>query len=394
MEQTIVDSTYLHFYNLIKPYSSITVIFITTEKESRSSVTTQKKLQEIARKNPNKNIILLHYPHCQGVMAHQLNYALDYIRKVYQNSFQNIWIGVYNADSRIDSVFLNDILARINSDLSFTCYQQYSYFLSPTLKRKSIINSAALWQNRWSLLFEYARARFQIGLERLLKRLPSKFYGLLTLLFGKMNYVIGHGLFIRLDTITQEGGFSELTINEDAYLGLCLCNDETSIYPLPYFESAEFTNKLCTYIRQQAVWFNGPLYAFQYLFLYWKRKTNKCLNHFSNAFKLFLHSIYWLCSPLILLVYIPIVSFMTYQWIGILLWIIFVILYLPVVHKLVVLCLNNLTDIKKGWSKPSYFCVLAYFVHTFGPILTIVNLFRRKNNIDNKYKTERNDTSI
>lgn len=83
-----------------------------------------------------------------------------------------------------------------------------------------------------------------------------------------MNYVIGHGLYIKVIDLKTLGGFPEDTINEDACLGYLLNCNNIKIIPIPFLEKAESPNKVSIYIKQQTTWFNGPWYAFQY----WKCK--------------------------------------------------------------------------------------------------------------------------
>ena len=79
-----------------------------------------------------------------------------------------------------------------------------------------------------------------------------------------MNYVIGHGLYIRRSVLQSVGFFPENSINEDAFLGFLLNEARIKIIPFKELEHAEFVDRIDSYIKQQNVWFNGPFDAFKY----------------------------------------------------------------------------------------------------------------------------------
>ena len=105
------------------------------------------------------------------------------------------------------------------------------------------------------------------------------------------------------------------------------------------------------------------------------------------AFKLFLHALYWLLAPILLLFICPICITNLYQ-LG--LWIGTVLLYLPIMHFIVEKSIVNLEDIKAG-SVPhaSLWCIPFFAIHCFGPIRNLYFQLRKQNSIDYKYKTER-----
>lgn len=109
-------------------------------------------------------------------MAHQLNYAIDQLEKI--NSSLNFWIGIYNADSRISVSTIDYIINNINQKgCLHKCFQQYSWYITKSNKSHDILNSAALWQTRWTLVFELARVRFQAALDS--AKLPDSIYFIL-----------------------------------------------------------------------------------------------------------------------------------------------------------------------------------------------------------------------
>jgi cellulose synthase/poly-beta-1,6-N-acetylglucosamine synthase-like glycosyltransferase len=412
-EQNIAESTYQHFFNIIENRPACHVVFVTTEKEKPpiGIPYTRTILEQAANRQPHPRIHLFHYPLTRGVMAHQLNYAIKQIRQHHPDD--NFWIGVYNADSRITNDVLDYVLPRFSMEPYRECaFQQYSWYPAPQdSKAGSILYSAALWQTRWSLTFEIPRVLFQLRLDELFRWVYKSFpvqiarpiVGITEILIEKMNYVIGHGLFIHAKTIHQVGGFPEDTINEDAFLGYLLNNERIPIYPIPFLEQAEFAPSIAIYIRQQTSWFNGPWYAFQYLWYYLKgpnpkhpyrpackKNTASILRAVALAMKLFCHAIYWLFSPILLLILLPISLFYTAGWGGLVIWVAVVVAHLPLTHWLTRIVAAAHVQQTHQLPKPSlFFCVGFFAIHCIGPFRNLILQVKRQNTIDRKYKTER-----
>lgn len=390
-EQKIIRETVQHFYSIVEEFKNVYVIFITTNKEIDQVNSTYKLIRNLIVEKRMTNIRLINYPSKNGVMAHQLNYGLKFIKENFEKKV--FWVGIYNADSRINRGTILYILSKIK-DGEECVYQQYSYYPLPKgQNKKSIIGSASLWQTRWSINFEIYRVLFQLKLSFYLKKINNTFFKILVeSIFEKMNYVIGHGFFSRSDILEKVGEFSETTINEDAILGYLLNCNRILIKPIPYFERADFAPNLLIYIRQQAVWFNGPLYAYNYFKIYLLKRTKN--NFYENlralilATKLFLMAFYWLVSPILLLIILPYYI----DCYKVLLSLIFIIiLNLPLIHKYIK---NSLKDISEcdynSLANPSViYCTIFYLLHSVGPILCIIKIIFRKNTIKNKYKTER-----
>ncbi|WP_044640747.1 glycosyltransferase family protein [Risungbinella massiliensis] len=409
-EQGLAKSTYMHFKKLVQDRPNFHVVFVTTEKEVPSAGLshTRDMLVEIANKEPFSRVKLFHFPFTQGIMAHQLNYAVEQIRKEQPDG--DFWIGIYNADSRIDGRVLDYVSGQAATvNYKNSCFQQYSWYpITRGVKAKSFIGSAALWQNRWSLTFEIPRVLFQLRFNSFLNRMPKPVKNILELLLEKMNYVIGHGLFIHAQTLQKAGSFPEDTINEDAFLGYLLNNERINIYPLPFLEEAEFAPNLDIYIRQQTTWFNGPWYAFQYFKYYLKGdslvhpfrpKCKKDVYSISRAFilavKLFCHSIYWLFSPLLLLIIFPASLVYFADWKVFIVWLVLTIAHLPLTHYFTRLVVTRHVQDPRKVSKASIlFCIGFYFIHCLGPLRNLYRQLKGENTIHKKYKTEHQDVKI
>lgn len=391
-EQKIIKETVQHFHSIVEEFKNVYVIFITTNKEINQVISTYKLIKNLITEKRTSNIILINYPEKKGVMAHQLNYGLEFIKQNFEK--KAFWFGIYNADSRIDRRTILYILSKGKNDDEECVYQQYSYYPCPVEQnKKSIIGSASLWQTRWSINFEIYRVLFQLKLVFYLKKINNIFFKMIfESIFEKMNYVIGHGFFSKSDTLEKIGGFSEATINEDAILGYLLNCNRILIKPIPFFEKADFAPKISIYIKQQAVWFNGPFFAYNYFKIYLSKKSIfdffDRLRAFILATKLFSMAIYWLISPILLLIILP-YYINSYKVLLILLFI--TILNLPLIHKYVKKSLKNISECDyNSLANPSIiYCVIFFLLHSIGPILCIIKTIFKKNTIKNKYKTER-----
>ncbi|WP_025681356.1 glycosyltransferase [Paenibacillus massiliensis] len=401
-EQVIARDTYLHFRSLVTHRSGCEVLFITTARErQREDIPhTNEVLRQAQTAFPSPGIHILHYEDASGVMAHQLNFAVEQLRAKHKDG--DFWIGIYNADSRIDERVLDYVEHQAAQKGRECCFQQYSYFPLPIgAASRSNISSAAQWQNRWSVLFELTRVRYQVAFVRLWSRLPHSLgpiKSMLEIIAEKMNYVIGHGFYAHNEVLGRMGGFPEENINEDACLGYRLNVHRIPIYPVPILEQAEFTNRISVYIRQQSVWFNGPFHAFKYftqLLHQGERTAWETLRAAVLATKLFLLAIYWLFSPSVLLLVLPIWTTLLFGWWGFAASILFILAYLPGVHYLIARLIRQhtrqLTSDQVVLPRSSLYCVSAYLIHCWGPCLNMAQQLRGRNNKTEKYKTQRNE---
>lgn len=400
-EQKIAKKTYLNFKQLTQKIKNVKVMFVTTSKEVKKdgNLTTYEILKELI-KNDDK-IFLCNYPQKTGVMAHQVNYAIKEIEK-YRFNHEKIIIGVYNADSKINVETIEYVLEKEENknENEDVCYQQYSWYkLCNNSKHKGIIASASLWQTRWSLTFEIFRVKQQEWINTIYEKVNRfktlrPFNKILYIVFEKMNYVIGHGFYMDIDLLHKIGGFPENTINEDAFLGYIINNKNIKIDAISYLEKADFAPSIPVYIKQQTTWVNGPIYAFEYLKLYKnnnKLKISEKIRAFILAIKLFLHFVYWLASPYILLFVLPILLYKFYYILGLIMAILIILLELPFTHYLVRrVIISNITEKEKcELAKPSVYCIIFFIVHSFGAIRNIYLQAIGKNKMENKYKTER-----
>lgn len=294
-EGKIINDTVNYFLDLLSNFGNSKLVIVTTNKESLNVDCCTENTISILNSINHDKLIKINYPSIDGKMAHQLNFAINYLIK--NNIINNQLIGIYNADSRPEKETLNWISDNfIDNNKVFQQYGNYFNNIDGILKRKffskSILFSSSVWQNRWSFGFEiFNNLKQQSFLNN------NKFP-----LLYPFNYCIGHGLFFTKEIFLELGGFSENTHNEDAIFGMELCYRKEYIKPVPYFDYADSPNSLKGLFFQKATWFFGPSQAFLYYNIL--KNDNKKDNHFRLfilSCKLFLHAIYWIIGPSLLL---------------------------------------------------------------------------------------------
>lgn len=363
-EQNVIRQSVLNFKPLMD--YGIKVIYVATAKE-KAEITTYALLQELIEEYQlSAHCKVLLYPKKDGVMAHQLNYAVNQIEN-------NKIVVIYNVDSVVDRKTINYILKH-RDKLEKGVFQQYSYSAYDT--KNKFMTSAVMWQNRWSTAYELPRTigNFKFGIH-------------------KFNYVIGHGLALRKEMLNKIGGFSEDQINEDNVLGYRLHTEQVSVCPIPVLEKIDFASDLKIYVRQQSVWFNGPFYAFHYFIqLRKENREKKTLPLFFAACQNFKNALNWLFFP-----YLTVFSMVYAVWIKDL--VLFLCIFLLLIGY--VAGINRLSEqllLKSGYLTDKAKMNLKYlfsetvfwlWIHSFGPLITIYKIIVRKNNQKNKYKTEK-----
>lgn len=323
------------------------IIYVTTLKEK--SMQTYNKINDEIRKKQVKNIRVINSPNKVGTMANQLNYAI-------KNLKDNDIIAIYNIDSKPERKTFKYVLNNITDNVVL---QQVSFFDDIL---KGVMKSAQNWQNRWSIVYEMGKYLSDSKME--------------------FKYCIGHGLFIKKNILKRIGYFSENEINEDNEFGYRLNINNISIKPIPFMEKADFAKNRKIYIRQQSTWVNGPLYAFKYYNS--NKRTFKNLILSILNFKAFLS---WCLLPWVC--YLCIIFSILYDVWLIIILIVLVIFYLTGINYLANKLLIDLKYIKNKYCIDIIADILFFPFHTFGSFITIYKIIIGKNNIKNKYNTEK-----
>lgn len=368
-EQKIIEDKLYYFSKLIRNNKNLCIYIVSTIKD-RNTPSTKTLIDSYIKKyGVSPRLKHLHYKK-EGIMAHQLNYAINNITN------KNDVIGIYNIDSEINDKTIDFVSSFYSSTHNQKDVLQQVCIFEKKEDRSSIINSAISWQNRWSLTFELAR---YISLNRQHKN---------NFLFKDFQYVIGHGLFFTKNIIEQLGGFSQNDLNEDNQLGFKLMINQIDINPIPFLEKGDFTNNVFTYIKQQSVWFNGPLYSFKYYndLKPYRQKVSKRAKYYS--IKNFIHALNWIGLPNLFLLSI-IKSSIQKNLKHVLLLLLSLYLYVTYINKICNRILEKaLGDHQVTKGRNSYFKDIQFFlIHSIGPLKTLIKILVKQNTQNNKYRT-------
>jgi cellulose synthase/poly-beta-1,6-N-acetylglucosamine synthase-like glycosyltransferase len=394
-EQEIVSDTFERFRAIVATREWLRVLFITTARETarQGRPTTRDIIEVLLAQRDEPRMRLLDAPLTEGVMAHQLNHGVNVITSEERGPFL---IAVYNADSDPPPSAIEHAYTRL-LEAPQRVLQQHAMYPSgdrSTLASR-LLSHIAAWQTRWSLQFELGR----LLLDHWFfpdPRDPSSPLNLLR----PFHYTIGHGLFLSSETWQQATGLPEDEINEDAFFGLQLHTSGKRIEPVPALEIADPPPSLSAYLKQQSVWFNGPLYAFSYArrLLFgssgrhaarptaqgWLAKANVCV----ATFKLSLHALYWIAGPPLLLlcsVFVLVTSTVetAIAWLLLIFYFTYGLNILAALTTRAQLCNPFLP------SGPIS-ALIAYLLHCVGPMMCVARILTGTNTQRNKYKTARN----
>lgn len=337
--------------------------------EYDSVLSTAEIIDEYLARHNLPHVRRVHYSRTDGVMAHQLNYALGIAKDTC--SPWETYVIIYNADS----VVPNDTVSKFLSEISKgeDVILQSSLFLDNYTKfpdnwRGDIMRFVALAQTRWTLVHEIPRVRRQYA-----KAFWSRF---------ESAHVVGHGTCIRLKALLEIGGYPQDFTNEDLALGYFLSLKGYRISPLRSLENAESPNTLMGIVKQYKTWFYGAADYFIYrdyaVNLLSADKFTATLWASINIAK----ACIWLLAPWIWLVTV-VVSFQLNTFFG--LWVVILFLvHTSLVHFLIVRFLNhdkpNVVNLSKIMMTLSIVLIapLAYLVWGIGPTLSLKNIIVKK----------------
>lgn len=245
----------------ILKYSKLENIEEIINNKIQNSKTTSVLIEEfIIQNHLEEKVYHFHYPNNEGIMADQLNYVL--------NNFEfkdekNYYFSVYNADSIPNKDTIKEVLTTINENDNPKVIQQYSVPISNWNELSNLMKGFSIYQSNFELRYGLINSYF-----------PNK------LLY---TYVVGHGMYIRVDILKQIGGFETKYWCEDIYMSYVLRNKDISIYPIKTLEIMQSPQYLSILTKQNSVWF---------------KTSFECLKIFKDIFKqnkkINLNSIGWL----------------------------------------------------------------------------------------------------
>lgn len=410
-EQLIICNTLNYFLNIIKNYENIKIIVVTTEKEEyekilglkdtnylkrdilnnrnisylvdkynvlfginqikelikhkdnidkwiekfvNNSLTTSQIVEKFILDNNLDKVIHMHYPKKDGIMADQLNYVLNKYKVI---DDKKTYFSVYNADSFPNEKTIEQVFNTIYSQ-NPKVIQQYSYAFKNLETLSFLMKGFALYQSN-----------FEIKNGLMNSMVFSKFL---------YTYVVGHGMYIRLDILKKLGGFDNKFWCEDIYLSSVLRNKNIEIFPIYLLENMETPKYLNIQIKQNAVWFKTSNQWIKMLKNI-KKKDNKiqlstCL-WFIQRIRM---NLSWLLLPLIILftfvysiyeksTYLFAISFCNYIFMQL-------SIYLTTIFTI-----EKLENIKlQNKIKIIFSTMLITFISNLGPIYSLINVKMKK----------------
>jgi hypothetical protein len=311
-EQAHIEETIRHILRAPLGPQELKVIVVTTAAEESfgEGKCTADVVDEVAAElnaaRRFRAVHRIHYPYSVGSMAHQINYAVRYLFEAFDEEINpdRTVIGIFNADSRPPGSTL--LAARAEVSASRPVVQCCSMYVSTKPRTfttdGAVLGAAALWQTRWSLGVEYWRARFDIWLhsDRLksppsIDQRPSP--------IAPYNYLIGHGLFIRLRELIELNYLPQIVGNEDAALGFLLPYYGVHPTPLAHPDVAEVPASISILVRQQAAWIVGPACAANYARYVWATGLSRSFSSVAIlAIKALWDAFVWVAGPIAFLV--------------------------------------------------------------------------------------------
>jgi adenylate kinase family enzyme len=372
-EQAVIEASVERFAALTDRFDWLSVLYVTTARERRVP-TTHSMIKRLVADRRAVDVVCA--PNREGVMAHQLNYAIDWVREL-RGDFR---FGVYNVDSDPGAAGLVYARDRLTASPEAVLQQYAAYPIVPSASR--CLQHSVAWQNRWSLQFELGRA---LGEWRLAGRLGGRIRARLPAPF---HYMIGHGLFMSSATWERVGRFVEDEINEDAFLGVTLARLGIVPEPVPFLELAEGPASLRIHVRQQATWFNGPLYAARYARKLLVRMPGYRARTLLAAAQLQMHSVYWLLGPPALLVVAPGALAAGREWGALALWLGLLFGFTAGLNQLAAEGLRR-AGYPVGRPERVLPGLAAYALHCAGPLVACGRTLTGRNVMAAKYKTER-----
>lgn len=367
-EQSIIKETMDYFLNLINDKDNIELIIVTTEKEKYEQFLTEQEnnkttfdvVNEYISENKINKIKLLHYPYKDGMMADQLNYVI----KKYKNyNSKRIYFSIYNADSRPNLDTINSVLNIIKNQDYPEIIQQYSYAFSNLENLSFVMRGFALYQSNFEIKYGLVNA----------------------LTFSNLlyTYVVGHGLYIRLDILKKIGGFDNKFWCEDIYMSSIIRNRNIKITPVLTLENMETPKNVSVLIRQNANWFrtsNQWIKMIKSNLKNDKKVSNSCKNWFFQRVRM---NLSWLLLPFFIILSFAISIY--YKNIVLFIISIFSYIFMQVCIYMGTIKIIEKLENKKINNKLNLICAvcISTFISNIGPFYSIFN-FKIK-----KYKTER-----
>lgn len=345
----------------ILKYSKLENIEEIINNKIQNSKTTSVLIEEFVIQNHlEEKVYHFHYPNNEGIMADQLNYVL--------NNFEfkdekNYYFSVYNADSIPNKDTIKEVLTTINENDNPKVIQQYSVPISNWNELSNLMKGFSIYQSNFELRYGLINSYF-----------PNK------LLY---TYVVGHGMYIRVDILKQIGGFETKYWCEDIYMSYVLRNKDISIYPIKTLEIMQSPQYLSILTKQNSVWFKTSFECLKIFKDIFKQNKKINLNSIGWLMQRIRMNITWLGIPIAFL-YTLIISIFNKNIIMFCLSVLSYFVMIVLEYGSTIKLIEKLTEITfKNKIKILINTIVATTISNIGPIYSLIS--RKKE----KYKTVR-----
>lgn len=390
-ESDVLDGMFSWLSELRYPAEKLKIVLITTEREYETGrVATSDTVAEVQSRVRdlmalgNQKFLHLHYPYTQGVKSNQLNFALRKLRDLIPARFNDkTYIGIYDADS-ITPPDVLDILARQ------AIYERYqNIYQQPTWYFKNHNRLPSSIAGQLAASFAWLQSAFALYHEAylLIRQADKK-------VLTKMEYGVGHGLFVRWPFLEMVGLFPSPI--EDVRLGHIASYLGEKLHLLPVFDTAEVAVGIRRQIQQSSVWFTGEAFVAEDLRIA-RRISPVPVVH---ALRLLSYKLYrnaaWICRPFFLATAALVTAYTGNVAAAILVLLIY--LYLPLLTLWVLnVRFRHFAAIQQRTERMSpSVCALGlapaeFLIMSLGPLLGLIRFteFRLKLGRLNLAKTER-----
>lgn len=272
-EQRVLRETIEWFLGIDYPPDKLTIVVVTTEREFTTTTEGQTTIDLAIslQAEYGRRVRHMHYPETTGGQADQLNYAIGVILTENTLEESEIFVALYNADSRPHPQTFKWVSTLSIANPNQRIFQQSAIFLQnfSTMRlgngfiAEKLLQANAILQTRWTLAHE-------------IPRILRQGYALRTWhrrLF--LSHCVGHGLFLRKDVMRELRRLPTETLTEDLFVGFVLSLLGEPIQLVPVFESADMPYSLKSALLQKYVWFYGPMEHITYARIFLKGNPDR-----------------------------------------------------------------------------------------------------------------------
>jgi len=274
------------------PHGGLHVVVVTKEDEERephpgmatSTGELVRRLRETLPPYQQKRLSHLAMPG-QGRKAHQLNWALrpEALREILGEDMapSRVFVGVSDADSIPDPDTYRWIAQEELSGRAALAYQGITLSLANYDRQAMRGKICAIQQSSIFIRVSIARLINEVKRVRLFAALAGRWPALartlhpaFDLIFRRSQICLGHNQFVRLDTLTNVGGFPTSGATEDSTLGYALGGRGILTRAMPMVELTDLPETSEKVVRQNARWYLGVLDDIPFLWRAWRARPS------------------------------------------------------------------------------------------------------------------------